>query len=148
MARQKSVPADTEVVRLVIPSKPEMTMKVDLIVDELIPKFGFDDNAKDDIAVAVNEVVKNAILHGNKCDVRKKVEIAFTRESSRIVIQVRDYGNGFDPDAVPDPLDPANLLKENGRGLLILRVLMDEVSFHNTGHGTEVTLVKYGSHRA
>ncbi|MBI4550779.1 MAG: ATP-binding protein [Candidatus Latescibacteria bacterium] len=147
MARQKSAPADTEVVRLVIPSKPEMTMKVDLIVEELIPKFGFDSLIKDDIAVAVNEVVKNAILHGNQCDARKKVEIIFTCEPSRITIRVRDYGNGFDLDAVPDPLDPENLLKESGRGLLILRVLMDEVSFHNTGHGTEVTLVKYGSHR-
>lgn len=127
---------------LTIPSVPERAADVDKIIDDLTARAGYDESMRGDIAIAVNEVVKNAILHGNKCDSGKLVAITCSCDPTEFRILVSDHGTGFDPDAVPDPLDPENLLKETGRGLLILRTLMDEVRVDTTAEGTRVTLVK------
>ena len=129
----------------VIPSRPEKTADVDRIIEDMTVNAGYDESMRGDIAIAVNEVVKNAILHGNKCDDSKDVRITCTCGPSEFRILVGDCGGGFDPEKVPNPLDPGNILKETGRGLLILKTLMDEVSFDITSKGTNVTLVKYGS---
>ena len=128
----------------VIPSQPEKTADVDRIVEDMTVKAGYDESMRGDIAIAVNEVVKNAILHGNKCDDSKDVHITCICAPSEFRILVCDCGGGFDPEDVPNPLDPDNILKETGRGLLILRTLMDEVNFDVSSKGTRVTLVKYG----
>jgi serine/threonine-protein kinase RsbW len=94
------------------------------------------------MAIAVTEAVNNAIKHGNKADPKKKVRIHFELFDDSIVVKVADEGRGFDPDRLRDPLDPENILRESGRGIFILRALMDDVSFCFSDSGTEVTLVK------
>jgi serine/threonine-protein kinase RsbW len=144
---QSSIPLDDETIELAIPSIPERTAEVDRLIDQLTVRIGYDETMRGDILIAVNEVVKNAIMHGNKCDASKYVNISCTCNVSVFRIRVCDSGNGFDPNTVPDPLNPENLLKESGRGLLILRTLMDEVRFDISKEGTTVTLVKYGRKR-
>ncbi len=143
MSGQQSPPSVNDTtLDLTIPSIPEKAGDVDQIIEDLTAKAGYSDAMRGDIAIAVNEVVKNAILHGNKCDSEKAVVIRCSCHPTEFRIYVSDLGSGFDPDDVPDPLDPENLLKETGRGLLILRTLMDEVNVDTTDSGTRVTLVK------
>ncbi len=129
---------------LTIPSKPELTAEVDRRIDDLTARIGFDQGSRGDIMIAVNEAVKNAILHGNKCDESKQVIITCSCSASEFRIHICDCGRGFDPESLPDPRNPDNLLKENGRGILMIKALMDEVEFEVTENGTSVTLIKYG----
>jgi serine/threonine-protein kinase RsbW len=87
--------------------------------------------------------VINAIKHGNRLAPDKPVDVRFTLEPSTLNVFVRDHGEGFDPDQVPNPLDPDNLLNPNGRGIFYMRTFMDEVeySFHPDG-GTIVRMSK------
>jgi serine/threonine-protein kinase RsbW len=93
--------------------------------------------------MAVREAVTNAVLHGNRQDESKTVEMEFAGSASELVITVRDYGAGFDPDSVPDPTAAQNLLKTSGRGILFMRNFMDEVEWARApGGGTLVRMTK------
>lgn len=89
--------------------------------------------------VGLTEALSNAMLYGNSRDPSKRVlvEIAFLQEC--IEARVTDQGNGFDPAMVPDPTTPENLMKPCGRGLFLMRKLLDEVRFNDQGN--QVTLV-------
>ena len=94
-------------------------------------------------AVAVRESVVNAIKHGNNEDESKRVEIRFTLGDGSLEVQVKDQGKGFEPQEVPDPLAPENLLKAYGRGIFFMRQFMDEVSYSFPSKGgTVVRMVK------
>jgi anti-sigma regulatory factor (Ser/Thr protein kinase) len=145
MGGTKSSPADGEVIEFTIASIPEKTDEVDRRIEHLTARIGYDDAVRGDIMIAVNEVVKNAILHGNNCDQSKMVRITCICNTSIFRIHVCDNGTGFNPESVADPRNPDNLLKEHGRGLLMINFLMDEVDFEITEEGTRVTLVKYSN---
>jgi len=89
--------------------------------------------------VGLTEALSNAMLYGNEEDPRKRVRVEVTLGDTEIRVQVTDEGHGFDPDLVPDPTSPANLVKPGGRGLFLMRQLMDEVHFNDRGNS--VTLV-------
>jgi len=93
--------------------------------------------------LAVREAVMNAMLHGNKEREGTTVVVDYTVDAARIEVCVQDEGEGFDPDALADPLSHTNLLAEGGRGVYLIRQLMDEVdySFPAAG-GTRVRMVK------
>ncbi len=128
---------------LVVASRVESVEKVEELTDKITKSLKFNDRARDSIAIAVTEAVNNAIIHGNKLDPNKSVYVDIIASDERIQITVRDEGDGFNPDEVPNPLAPENLLKESGRGIFILKSLMDEVTFDFSKGGTEVTMVKY-----
>ena len=93
--------------------------------------------------MAVREAVTNAIVHGNQEDEAKKVEVTFNCLEHTLEIEVKDQGEGFDPTAVPDPTDPANILKTSGRGIFLMKTFMDEVDWlARPEGGTKVRLVK------
>jgi serine/threonine-protein kinase RsbW len=103
----------------------------------------FDEDAAHWIGMSVRETVTNAIQHGNKLDLSKKVDICFEVSPDRLSISVKDQGNGFRVDEIPNPLDPANLMKPSGRGIFYIRTFMDEVEFRSLSQGgTEVHMVK------
>ena len=93
--------------------------------------------AEDDVMaveLALQEAVANAIRHGCRGDKSKQLQCSVTcDEGGEVVITVRDPGTGFDPTAVADPLDPANMLKPSGRGIFLINGLMDEVQFADGG---------------
>jgi serine/threonine-protein kinase RsbW len=86
------------------------------------------------VQLALTEAVANAIRHGCRGDITKRVECSVAcGDANELVIVVRDPGLGFDPGGVPDPRDPANVFKPRGRGVFLMRVLMDQVVFADGG---------------
>ena len=93
------------------------------------------------VELALREALNNAVLHGNRLDPGKLVQVYCRCELGKgVSVVVKDQGNGFDPHAVPDPLAAENLAAENGRGILLMKSQMDEVSFER--EGTEVHMRK------
>jgi serine/threonine-protein kinase RsbW len=136
-----------QVVRLQFTSSFEMLDFVQLVGDRVGRHVGLRDDALHWVGVAIREAVINAIRHGNQNDPGKHVfvefETAALRSSPELVVRVRDQGQGFEPDAVADPLAPENLLKSNGRGIFLMRSLMDDLQLHRaTEGGMEVRMVK------
>jgi serine/threonine-protein kinase RsbW len=120
---------------------------VQVASDHLGRLAGLDDDALHWVGVAVRESVINAIKHGNRDDEQKHVYVEFTPLSnstpSGIAIRVRDEGPGFDPENIPDPLAPENVLKSSGRGIFIIRTFMDEMVLQRAAEGgMEVVMVK------
>ena len=116
---------------------------IQTLTDCITDFMTFDADSAHWIGMSVRESVTNAIQHGNKLDLSKKVDICFEVEPDRLSIFVRDQGNGFQADKVPNPLDPDNLLKPSGRGIFYIRTFMDEVEFRSLSQGgTEVHMVK------
>ena len=120
---------------------------VQVASDHLGRLAGLDDDALHWVGVAVRESVINAIKHGNRDDEQKHVYVEFTPLSnstpSGIAIRVRDEGPGFDPESIPDPLAPENVLKSSGRGIFIIRTFMDEMVVKRAPEGgMEVVMVK------
>ncbi len=102
----------------------------------LIPK-----NKYEDIEIAVAEAVANSILHGNKNDITKMVEVEINVTNTQLEISFLDQGKGFDPNAVPDPTTPENILKGSGRGIHIIKSIVDKLDFEFTNKGTKVKLI-------
>jgi serine/threonine-protein kinase RsbW len=98
-------------------------------------RHDFGDDVKFAIDMAVREAVANAVKHGNLLDETKPVEITFENSSEGFEITVRDFGVGFAVEEVPDPTNPENLLKANGRGILFMRSFMDAVEWSNHEEG-------------
>ncbi len=116
---------------------------VQTITDCITSFMGFDDDTAHWIGMSVRESVTNAIQHGNKLDQSKKVDIGYEVAADRLAITVRDQGNGFKAEQLPNPLDPENLLKPSGRGIFYIRSFMDEVEFRPLSQGgMEVLMVK------
>ena len=103
----------------------------------------FDEDSAHWIGMSVREAVTNAVQHGNKLDLSKKVDICFEVSPDQLSISVKDQGNGFRVEEIPNPLDRANLLKPSGRGIFYIRTFMDEVEFRSLSQGgMEVHMVK------
>ena len=89
------------------------------------------------VPVALSEALSNAILRGNQEDPEKRVRIRAEMDTSRLVLEIADEGVRFDIDAnTRDATDPENLEREDGRGLFLMRALMDQVERFDTGPGT------------
>jgi serine/threonine-protein kinase RsbW len=113
---------------------------VESFILDVCNKLGLGAESIDRIMISVTEAVNNAIIHGNRADPTKKVCLECESDGSRIEFIVRDEGAGFEPDHLPDPRANDNLLKEGGRGVLLIRAFMDSVSFTKTPTGMEVRL--------
>ena len=93
------------------------------------------------VELALSQAINNAVLHGDRTDAHKLVQVLCRCGSRKgIFLVVKDQGQGFDPSALPNPLSPENLGAEHGRGMWLMRVAMDEVSFECGG--TEVHMRK------
>jgi len=104
---------------------------------------GFDEDEVMRISMAVREAAVNAVLHGNAYDPDKKVVLDFETIGNDLIITIRDQGAGLDPNKIPDPLSPENLLKTSGRGIFLIRSFMDEVHIQPSQTGTEIKLIKH-----
>jgi len=91
------------------------------------------------LRVGLAEALANAMLYGNARDPSKRVKVEVAFQDSAITARVTDEGKGFDPLSVPDPTSPGNIMRANGRGIFLMRQLLDEVHFNDRGNS--VTLV-------
>jgi len=129
--------------RLVLPSHIEAVADAAAAASEFARTCGLADDAAFGIDMAVREAITNAIVHGNKEDDSKKVELTLNCSQNAVEIEVKDQGEGFDPGSVPDPTAPENILKTSGRGNFLIRNLMDEVDWSKRADGgTTVRMVK------
>ncbi len=118
------------------------------VSDNIGRMTGFDEDCCHWISLSVRESVTNAILHGNQLDEAKRVGLHFSVSDESLVICVRDEGTGFEESALPDPLEPANLLKPSGRGIFYVRSFMDDVSYRSLPEGGwEVRMEKRLNHQ-
>lgn len=133
------------------PSRTSLTLdssieSVDLVeknAEEFAARAGFDEDTVPNIAIAVREAAVNAVIHGNAYDPAKHITVSFETSSDSLIVRITDQGNGLDPDAIPDPLAPENILRGSGRGIFLIRAFMDEVHFRQLHPGTELTLIKH-----
>ena len=119
-----------------IPSRLEELSRVEKLAQKIAKIYCLSQDKLDNLAIAVTEAVGNAILHGNRQDPEKMVRIRIHLDGIYLRIEVSDQGSGFDPDALSDPLLPENLMRESGRGVFILKSLMDEIHFTFSPEGT------------
>jgi serine/threonine-protein kinase RsbW len=124
----------TRAFTMTIPADPgAISAMVDGVTRELEARKWRDDDLAS-VQLAVTEAVANAIRHGCRGDVTRNVECSVgCPDTDEVVIVVRDPGVGFDPDGVPDPRDPVNTFKPSGRGIFLMRRLMDHVVFADGG---------------
>ena len=120
---------------LTLPSQLESVEEAATEAAKFADSNDFGDDVKFAIDMAVRESVANAVKHGNLLDETKQVEITFENSSAGFEITVRDFGAGFAVEEIPDPTNPENLLKANGRGILFMRTFMDEVEWFNHEEG-------------
>jgi len=106
--------------------------------------LGFDEDDLHRIGISVRECMVNAVVHGNRYNARKKVHLKVSRAPDSLTVWVADEGEGFDPATLPDPLAGENLLRQSGRGVLMMQAFMDEFQICTRApQGTEVKMVKY-----
>lgn len=103
-------------------------------------KLHLDDGSLYRLLVSCTEAVNNAITHGNKLDPNKKIIIQCIANKKILTVRVKDEGKGFDSEILPDPREEKNLLKESGRGVFLMRSLMDKVVFKRLKKGSIVEM--------
>jgi serine/threonine-protein kinase RsbW len=129
--------------RLVLPSHIEAVADGAAAATNFIQSCGVGEEAAFGIDMAVREAITNAMVHGNKEDEAKTVELTLNCLGRELEIEVKDQGEGFDPASIPDPTDPANILKTSGRGIFLMRTFMDEVQWAmRPDGGTTVRMTK------
>jgi serine/threonine-protein kinase RsbW len=129
--------------RLVLPSHIEAVADAAAAAADFVKRCGAGDDTAFGVDIAIREAVTNAVVHANKRDETKNVAVTFTCSTEELEIEVTDQGYGFDPASVPDPTDPANIMKSSGRGIFLIRNFMDDVEwFMRPEGGTTLRMTK------
>jgi serine/threonine-protein kinase RsbW len=134
------MPANPRHVDLVIQSDLAEVRRIQSDVKDALAAAHFDEKDLFSVELALEEALVNAIKHGNQLQPEKKVRVQYSIDDKRFHIRIEDEGEGFCPDEVPDPTLPENITKPCGRGLLMIRNFMTEVTYH--GRGNVITMSK------
>lgn len=118
---------------IVLNTESTSIQKVEKYIDSICSKYNVNSDYYGNILIALTEAVNNAMCHGNGMDPHKKVKLSYKTEKDELDFFVEDEGQGFDYDSLPDPTDPENIDKPNGRGVFLMKHLADEINFHNEG---------------
>lgn len=124
-------------------STMESVGEVEAAAEKVAAEAGLDEDACFHVTMAVREAALNAVLHGNDYDPSKQITASFENNGKSLIVTIADEGRGLDPEKIPDPRAPENLLRGTGRGIFLIRSLMDEVHFRQLHPGTELTLIKH-----
>jgi len=124
-------------------STMESVGQVEAAADKMAGEAGLDEDERFHVTMAVREAAVNAVLHGNEYDPAKQITVSCENTGEALVFTIADQGKGLDPETLPNPLAPENLLRGTGRGIFLIRSFMDEVHFRQLHPGTELTLVKH-----
>jgi serine/threonine-protein kinase RsbW len=126
--------------RATIQSDPRNIGKVEAFLKKVNKAIHLDEIQFHKLMVSLTEAVNNAIIHGNRSDAARKVSLKCEHLPGWLLLIVEDEGKGFRLDHVDNPLKKKNLLKESGRGIFLMRTLMDRVEFEQTASGLQVRL--------
>ncbi|HEY4324680.1 MAG TPA: ATP-binding protein [Mucilaginibacter sp.] len=127
-----------ELYTLQLPSKRESITLLENLIEEIADKYKVGEDTFANMMTCLNEVVINAIVHGNKLSADKKVIVNADVEAKRIVWTVTDEGEGFDFNNLADPTAPENLENLTGRGVFIIKHLADQCIFNSKGNEVEL----------
>lgn len=121
-------------------SNPKNVVKVESFVEHIAAQFRLPPDTCGNILISVTEAVNNAIIHGNRQDETKFVEVYLSKieRGNKLSIRVCDEGAGFDHLTLPDPTAPENLLSCNGRGVYLMKRLADRIRFKEHGRVVEM----------
>ena len=111
----------------------ESITQVEGLINALCEEFGVEETHYGEILIAMTEAVNNAVVHGNKLDTNKMVDIEVRTEGQTMEFRIADQGPGFDYENIPDPTAPENIEKPNGRGVFLMRQLADTCEFEELG---------------
>jgi len=128
---------------LVLASRFENIEVAERALRDLCDQAGCDGDDLYWVVTALREALANAVRHGNRSEPERRVFVDYSVDPSMVTIQVEDEGEGFDPATIPDPTDPENLLRPNGRGIFYMQQFMNHVEFGQAPNGgTSVRMVK------
>lgn len=128
----------TELYTLQLPSKRDSITQLEALIEDIADKHNVSEDTFANMMTCLNEVVTNAIVHGNKLNPDKKVIVNAEVDAKRIVWTVTDEGEGFDYINLPDPTAEENLEKLTGRGVFIVKHLADQCIFNASGNEVEL----------
>jgi serine/threonine-protein kinase RsbW len=123
-----------------LPSTPRSIGRVERFLEKINRSIQLDEIRLHKLMVSLTEAVNNAIVHGNKENLKKRVVIQCEILPGWLLARVHDEGKGFNLEKVDSPLKKENLLRESGRGIFLMRTLMDRVEFEVNSSGLEVRL--------
>jgi len=129
-----------ETVELVLESDRSEVRKFEAQLEKANAKFGLALERFINFQIACSEAIINAIVHGNKENKGKKVYTCIMFDDLIMIVKIKDQGDGFDISKLPDPTSNENIMKESGRGIFIIRSLVDEFTCNSTDSGTEFIL--------
>jgi serine/threonine-protein kinase RsbW len=118
---------------ITINSSVENLTYVEKEIESIFDNFSYEQEHFGNVLIAVTEAVNNAVHYGNQEDVTKLVNINFSSLKNKLMVTIKDQGDGFDYDALPDPTDPNNLEKLEGRGIFLMKHLSDSIEFSDNG---------------
>ena len=136
----KVLPYIHEKIEFELPSDLSLMNGVLHYLIERVARLGVIKPDRSNLFIALDEAFVNAVKHGNKNDPAKLVRITADLSPQEARFTIEDEGEGFDPATIPDPLDPANLFKTSGRGVLLIYNIMDKVEYNERGN--RLTMVK------
>ena len=122
-----------------ITSKIDNLRVVEKLIDEISSECNLSSEIYGNILIATLEATNNAIMHGNKLDEGKLVNINCRFQDDELKISVKDQGKGFDYKNIPDPTAPENIENINGRGVFLMEKLSDSIDFYENGSIVELT---------
>ena len=141
MSKQTEFSDNTSLYTLQLPSRIDSITTVENFIDELSAKYGFSDELYANVLTCLSEAVINAIVHGNRESLEKKVYINLeVIENRRLIFTISDEGDGFDFNNLPDPTAPENIENLTGRGVFIIKKLADQCIFNSKGNELELHL--------
>lgn len=126
--------------RLTMKSNPRNIGRVEAFLKKLGKSIRLDEIQFHKLMVSLTEAVNNAIIHGNRSEPERRVRITCEILPGWLLVMVDDEGRGFKPDKIGNPLAKENVLRESGRGIFLMRTLMDKVEFDFGRGGTQVRL--------
>ena len=124
--------------KLKIESKVNNLRAVENAIDNITGEAGINQENYGKILVSTLEAVNNAIIHGNKADINKIVDVEIKLNKNDLIIIVTDEGTGFIPAEIPDPTDPENIEAINGRGVFLMSKLADDIQFNKKGNSVRM----------
>lgn len=123
----------TVIEKLSVPSELSSLSIVESLIDRVCGSLGVHEDAYGNILIAVTEAVNNAVIHGNQFNSNVDIDVEVLDLDDRLCFSIKDKGNGFDFDNLPDPTAPENIEKENGRGIFLIKNLADDLVFDEGG---------------
>ncbi|MBU0605146.1 MAG: ATP-binding protein [Candidatus Omnitrophica bacterium] len=123
-----------------VPSETRYINKVSSEILSGLARYGVDESRLFDIRLCVEEAVRNAMVHGNHCDKKLPVRTVYWVDNGVLNVEIADEGPGFDSTDVADPTLEPHMLKNSGRGVYLIKKLMDKIEYNEKGN--KITMTK------